>query len=99
MRRSGRVGSGHRGTHAIHRQFDDEAAAATFAPLAAHLAGMAPRDLAHERKPQPHAARALTGPGHPVEGLEDPLALGLRHAGTAVADANLHADDFPSGAP
>ena len=50
----------------------------------AHIAAMPARDLAHQRKPQTHAAVAFLRTGRSVERLEDALALGLRDAGPAV---------------
>ena len=52
---------------------------------------MLARDLAHECEPQPDAAGALARAREPVERLEDPLALGFRHARAAVAAAEQRA--------
>jgi hypothetical protein len=71
------------------RKFQHEAAAAAFARLAAHAAAMALGDLAHQRQAQADAAFALGMAGQAEEGLEDALAVGLGHAGAAVAHAHL----------
>src|SRR4030095_12390668 len=64
---------------------------AAVAALAAHLAPVPPRDLAHEREPQ--AGPDVRGGARrgPIERREDLLALGLGHAGAPIADAYHHA--------
>jgi hypothetical protein len=46
-------------------------------------------DLPHQRQPEADAAFALGMAGQAEEGLEDALAVGLGHAGAAVADTHF----------
>ena len=57
---------------------------------AARIAAMTARDLAYQTEPEPHApvvVQILSPAFAAIEGLEDALALGLRHAGPAVKHA------------
>src|SRR5215813_1366347 len=60
---------------------------AALARAAPGVAAVVARDLAHEREADAEAAVArFARAGRAVEGLEDPLALGLGHAGPAIRD-------------
>src|SRR5713101_9130815 len=72
------------------RQDHDETTALPAPRRAACLAPVPPRNLPHQRKPQPRACNFLGSPTA-VERVEHPLALGLGYAGPAVADGEFRA--------
>src|SRR6266853_6006538 len=72
------------------RKDHDETTALPAPRRAACLAPVPPRNLSHQRKPQPRACNFLGSPTA-VERVEHPLALGLGYAGPAVADGEFRA--------
>src|SRR6266849_3763204 len=72
------------------RQDHNETTALPAPRRAVCLAPVPPRNLSHQRKPQPRACNFLGSPTA-VERVEHPLALGLGYAGPAVADGEFRA--------
>ena len=73
-----------------NRQGNREPAAAALDRRKGHVAAVGASDLPDDRKPETGSLQRRARGAPAIEGLEDPFAIGVGHAGAAVLDDESH---------